>query len=116
MPLGTLLKRCSLVLFHGGSGTLSHTLAHGLPMVILPLGADRPENAVRCAELGVSRTQDHLTPEHIREVVLDVLHTPSYRQSAERLRDEFERLPGPDLAVELLERLARGRMPILASR
>ena len=118
LPLGALLKHCSLVLFHGGSGTLSHTLAHGLPMVILPLGADQPENAARCAELGASRTldQDHLTPEHVREAVLDVLHTPSYRQSAERLRDEFERLPGPDLAVELLERLTRDRMPIRASR
>ena len=81
-----LLLRCSLVLFHGGSGTLGHVVANGLPMVILPLGADQPDNAPRCAELGASRTldQEHLTPEHIREVVLDVLHTPSYRQAAER--------------------------------
>jgi UDP:flavonoid glycosyltransferase YjiC (YdhE family) len=115
-PLGALLKHCSLVLFHGGSGTLGHALAHGLPMVIVPLGADQPENAARCAELGASRTldQDHLAPEHVRDVVLDVLHTPSYRRSAERLRDEFERLPGPELAVELLERLARDKTPILA--
>jgi hypothetical protein len=32
-----LLPRCSLVLFHGGSGTLSHVVANGLPIVILPL-------------------------------------------------------------------------------
>ena len=86
-------------------------------MVILPLGADQPENAVRCAELGASRTldQDDLTPEHIREVVLDVLHAPSYRQAAKRLRDEFNVLPGPEFAVELLEQLARDKDPILAS-
>jgi UDP:flavonoid glycosyltransferase YjiC (YdhE family) len=102
--------------FHGGSGTLGHAIANGLPMVILPLGADQPENAARCAELGASRTldQDHLTPEHIRDVVLDVLHTPSYRENAERLRDDFARLPGPEYAVELLERLAREKMPIVA--
>lgn len=118
LPLGALLPRCSLVLFHGGSGTLVQAVTHGLPMVILPLGADQPENAVRCAELGASRTleQDQLTPEHIREVVLDVLQTPSYRQSAERLRDELERLPGPEFAVELLERLARDKAPIIAAR
>ena len=118
LPLGALLPRCSLVLFHGGSGTLGHTIAHGLPMVILPLGADQPENAVRCAELGASRTldQDHLTPEHIRQIVLDVLHTPSYGRNAEQLRDEFERLPGPESAVALLERLARDRRPIVAPR
>ena len=116
LPLGALLKHCSLVLFHGGSGTLGHALARGLPMVILPLGADQPENAARCAELGASRTlsENHLAPEHVRNVVLDVLHTPGYRQSAERLRDEFERLPGPEFAVELLERLAKGTGPIVA--
>jgi UDP:flavonoid glycosyltransferase YjiC (YdhE family) len=118
LPLGALLPRCSLVVFHGGSGTLSHTVAHGLPMVILPLAADHPENAARCAELGASRTldQDNLTPEHVRDVVLDVLHAPSYRLAAERLRDEFNALPGSDYAARLLERLARDKAPIIASR
>jgi len=82
LPLGALMEHCSLVLFHGGSGTLGHALAHGLPMVILPLGADQPENAVRCSELGASRTlgQDSLTPHPVREVVLDVFQRPSYRR------------------------------------
>jgi UDP:flavonoid glycosyltransferase YjiC (YdhE family) len=80
------------------------------------LGADQPENARRCEELGASRTLDQATlaPEHIREVILDVLQTPSYRRGAERVRDEIERLPGVELAVELLERLARDRAPIIA--
>lgn len=117
LPLGALLSYCSVVLFHGGSGTLSHIVAHGLPMVTLPLGADQPENAARCAELGASHTLDResLTPERVREAVLDVLRTPSYRQSAERLRDECNALPGPDFAVVLLERLARDKEPIFAA-
>jgi MGT family glycosyltransferase len=117
LPLGALLPHCSLVVFHGASGTLGHAIANGLPMVILPLGPDQPENAARCAELGASRTldQDHLTPEHVRDVVLDVLHAPSYRQNAERLRDEFDALPGVDYAVELLERLVRDKEPIGAA-
>jgi len=118
LPLGALMPRCSLVVFHGGSGTLGHVIANGLPMVILPLGADQPENAQRCAELGASRTLDqaNLTPENVRDAVMDVLQTPSYRQSTERLRDEFNALPGPEFAVELLERLARDKRSIIASR
>ena len=118
LPLGAILERSSLVLFHGGSGTLTHVVAAGLPMVILPLGADQPDNAARCAELGVSRSldPDRLAPDAIRDVVLDVLQTPRYHQSAERLRDELKSLPGPQFAVELLERLARDKKPILASR
>jgi len=118
LPLGALLPRCSLAVFHGGSGTLGHAIANGLPMVILPLGADQPENAARCQELGVARTLDQhdLTPQQIRDVVMDVLHTPTYRQNAERLRDEFDSLRGPHVAVDLLERLARDKAPIVAAR
>jgi UDP:flavonoid glycosyltransferase YjiC (YdhE family) len=118
LPLGALLASCSLVLFHGGSGTLGHVVARGLPMVILPLGADQPENADRCAELGVSRSLDPeaLAPGSTRDVVLDVLRTPSYRRNAERLRAEFERLPHVDAVVELLERLARDKVPLSAAR
>jgi len=117
LALGALLPRCSLVLFHGGSGTLVPALAYGLPMVILPLGADQPDNAARCAQLGASRTMDQnqLAPQQVRETVLDVLRTPSYRECAERLRDEFNSLPGPQFAVELLERLARDKAPVVVS-
>ena len=118
LPLGALLPRCSVVVFHGGSGTLVQAVAHGLPMVIVPLGADQPDNAARCAELGASRTldADHLAPEQVREVIVDVLHTSSYRQAAERLRAELDGLPGPEGAVALLERLARDRSAIVAAR
>ena len=47
-----------LVVSHGGSGSVVGALAHGLPMVLLPLGADQPQNARRCAELGVARVLD----------------------------------------------------------
>jgi UDP:flavonoid glycosyltransferase YjiC (YdhE family) len=117
LPLRALLPHCALVLFHGGSGTLVHVIAHGLPMVFSPFLGDQVRNAARCQELGASRTldQEHLTPEHIREVVLDVLQTASYRQVAERLRDDFNALPGPEFVVDLLERLARDKAPVFAS-
>ena len=44
-------------------------------------------------------------PDDVREAVTAVLDEPSYRDSAERLRQEFAALPGPEFAVELLERL-----------
>jgi len=43
------------VLTHGGSGTVMAALTHGLPMVIVPIMADQPENAERCAALGVAQ-------------------------------------------------------------
>ncbi len=50
-PLSLLLPHCDLVISHAGFGTLSTTLMHGLPSLLIPLGADPPENAE--ARLGV---------------------------------------------------------------
>ena len=107
LPHSTVLPRCAAVVSHGGSGTVLGALAHGLPSVLLPMGADQPLNAARCAELGVARVLDALraTPEDVAEAVSSVLAEPSYRAAAERVRDEIRALPGPEHAVGLLERL-----------
>jgi UDP:flavonoid glycosyltransferase YjiC (YdhE family) len=107
VPQSAILPRASAVACHGGSGSVLGTLAHGLPLVLLPMGADQPLNAERCAALGVGRVLDVIaaTPEDVREAVSTVLSEPSYRVAAERLRDEFAALPGPEYAVALLEEL-----------
>jgi UDP:flavonoid glycosyltransferase YjiC (YdhE family) len=103
-----VLPRSSAVVSHGGSGTVAGALAHGLPMVLTPMGADQPLNAARCAELGVARVLDAVsaTPAAIAEGVSVVLSDPSYRSAAERLRDELAALPGLAHVVTQLERLA----------
>ncbi|MFB9430168.1 glycosyltransferase [Streptoalloteichus tenebrarius] len=108
VPQAAILPRCAAVVSHGGSGSVMGALAHGLPMVLLPMGADQPHNADRCEDLGVAEVLDAVgsTPETIRDAVSRVLSQPSYRCAAERLRDEMVALPGPEHAVSLLERLA----------
>jgi UDP:flavonoid glycosyltransferase YjiC (YdhE family) len=118
LPLQALLPHCALAITHGGSGTTALAVAAGLPMVILPVGADQFLNAEACARVGISRTLDRadLRPVLIAEIVRDVLTTPGYRETAARLQAEFNALPGPGHAVELLERLAREKAPIVATR
>lgn len=107
LPHSAVLPRCDAVVSHGGSGTVLGALAHGLPSVLLPMGADQPWNADRCEELGVALVLDvvRATPDDVREAVSTVLEDPSYRTAAERVRDEIRALPGPEHAVTLLERL-----------
>lgn len=118
IPQAALLPHCAAVVSHGGSGSVMGALAHGLPMLLLPMGADQPRNADRCAQLGLARQLDPLaaTPEDVRAAAADILADPAYRRAAGRLRDEIAGLPGPDHAVALLERLAAERRPILAPR
>jgi MGT family glycosyltransferase len=108
IPQAQLLPHCSLVVSHGGSGSVIGALAHGLPMVLIPIGADQPRNARRCDDLQVARVLPALeaTPDRVRAATSAVL--------AERMRDEIGALPGPDHAVTLLERLATERRPLLS--
>ncbi|MGW3181707.1 glycosyltransferase [Kitasatospora sp. NPDC001119] len=107
VPQDQLLPQCGLVVSHGGSGSLLGTLAHGLPSVLLPLGADQPYNARRCVELGTARVLDPVTvtPDEVRETVSAVLADEGYRHAAERLQRETNALPGPEQTVPLLEAL-----------
>jgi UDP:flavonoid glycosyltransferase YjiC (YdhE family) len=115
IPQSLLMPHTDLVINHGGSGTVRDALKHGLPMVIIPVEADQFVNTKRCAELGVAWTiaPDRRTPEAIREAAQKVLQDPSYRRNAQKVRAEMEALPGLDYAVELLERLARERSPLI---
>lgn len=120
IPQSLLLPYCDLVICHGGSGTMMDALSLGLPMVIMPVAADQPENAQRCREAGVARViePDQRTgqglSQAIRDATREVLENPAYRQNAQRLRKEIEELPGLDHAVALLERLAVERAPLIA--
>ena len=87
-------------------------------MVILRVGADQFMNTEACAGVGLARTLDRadLRPVRIAQMVQDVLTTPAYQETAGRLQAEFNALPGPGHAVDLLEQLAREKAPIIATR
>ncbi|QMU76339.1 glycosyltransferase family 1 protein [Streptacidiphilus sp. PB12-B1b] len=110
IPQDEILPRCDLVVSHGGSGSLAGALAHGLPSVLLPMGADQPHNARRCVALGTGRVLDPVTasPEDVREAVATVLADHAYRRAAGRLRDEINALPGVETTVPRIEQLGQG--------
>jgi UDP:flavonoid glycosyltransferase YjiC (YdhE family) len=106
VPQAEVLPRCRAVVSHGGSGTLVAALAHGLPSVLIPLGADQLVNAARAEQLGVARVLDAMaaTPDDVREAIAEVLADPA---PALALRDEIAALPGPESAAQLLTQSRR---------
>ena len=56
VPLKKLMNHVSTVIHHGGIGTASEALACGVPQIILPHMADRPDNAHRFRNLGVAKS------------------------------------------------------------
>ena len=108
IPQSVVLPCCDLVVSHAGSGSVIGALAHGLPMVLLPMGADQPLNAARAEALGVAQVLNAVdaTSAEIQRAARTVLSEPGYRRRAELIRDEIDALPGPGHAVELIEQLS----------
>lgn len=108
VPQSWLLPRCSLMVSQAGSGGVTGALALGVPMVLLPIGADQPANAARCVALGVARVLDPVgcSPETVREAARAVLADPASRSAALRMAHEIAAMPDPAEAVPLLESLA----------
>lgn len=107
IPQDQLLPYCDLVVSHAGSGSVTGALAHGLPMILLPMGADQPLNARRAEALGVAKALDAVsaTPDEIHHAAAEVTGTPRYRENAGAIRDEIRALPGPEYAVHLIEQV-----------
>ncbi len=105
VPQAEVLAAADLVVSHGGSGSLMAALAHGLPSVLLPLGADQPHNALRAGDLGVATTLDAetATPDQIGARVREALADDAMRVRARSHADELGSLPSADAAVAALE-------------
>jgi UDP:flavonoid glycosyltransferase YjiC (YdhE family) len=106
-----VLPHVALVVSHAGSGTVLGALAHGRPMVLLPMGADQPWNGDRCAAIGVARVLDPVTATvaDIREAVRAVLADPAMRAAAETASEWMLAMPPTSAALEANERHATAR-------
>jgi UDP:flavonoid glycosyltransferase YjiC (YdhE family) len=79
-----LLAHADVVICGGGHGMVAKTLLAGVPLVVVPGGADQWEIANRVARQGSGRLVRPLTDEALVSAVGAVLSTPSCREAAQR--------------------------------
>lgn len=105
-PHAAILPGAAAVVTHAGHGTVMAALAHGVPMVCIPMGRDQDHVAGRVASVGtglvVARDS---TADVIRDAVSEVLDHPGFRQHAEEMRYKIDTIVHRDLAVHELEAL-----------
>jgi UDP:flavonoid glycosyltransferase YjiC (YdhE family) len=108
VPQELILPSCTAVLTHGGAGSMLGALAFGLPLLLLPQGADHFYNAERitAAGAGIRLAPGELSADTTREALRALLRDDSFRNAAGRIRDELEAMPDPGDAVAVLEELA----------
>jgi MGT family glycosyltransferase len=106
-PHNQVMKQASLVVTHGGYGTLTRALAHRLPLLVMPQGRDQYGNAERLAAHGAGIAlppgADAAT---IAGAVRQLLDEAGFAEAAERLGAQVDREMRESRVVELLEELS----------
>ena len=107
IPQHEVLPWCDAVVAHGGSGTVLGALAHGLPLLMVPQGADQWSNAQQVVAAGAGQRlmRDELSVVAVRDCVTSLLSDPSYRHAASSIKDEIRAMPSATDALAGLEAL-----------
>uniref|UniRef100_A0A8C6U1C7 glucuronosyltransferase n=1 Tax=Neogobius melanostomus TaxID=47308 RepID=A0A8C6U1C7_9GOBI len=72
---------------HAGSHGLFESLCHAVPLLMLPLGGDQPDNAQRFESRGVGVVRDiqSITTEGLLQGLKEVINNPTYKQKIQKL-------------------------------
>jgi len=108
-----LMPAASLVISHGGHGTVARALGAGTPVLICPIIGDMSETAMRVswAGCGLSLPWRLCRPAPLRWAARNLLSDLSFTRRAEELSAWAAENNGAERAAELVERLARSRTP-----
>ncbi len=105
--LFVMFPQARAVVTHGGHGTVMKALAHGVPLLSVPLGRDQADNAVRVVEAGAGlRVKATARTAALRRALARLLAEPAFAESARRMADEIARDVAADRATRELEALA----------
>ncbi|WP_033324666.1 activator-dependent family glycosyltransferase [Streptomyces yerevanensis] len=107
IPLQALLPSCSAIVHHGGSGTWGTAMLYGVPQIVIAATWDTPVKGRHLQRVGAGLyiPAGELKPDLLRENLVRILEEPSFREAAERLRQEALVEPTPNDTVPILERL-----------
>jgi UDP:flavonoid glycosyltransferase YjiC (YdhE family) len=108
-----LMPAASLVVSHGGHGTVARTLGAGTPVLICPIVGDMSETAMRVswAGCGLSLPWRLCKPAPLRWAARHLLEDRSFARRAKELASWAAANDGAERGAELVEALAHSRAP-----
>jgi zeaxanthin glucosyltransferase len=113
VPQLAILDRASVMITHGGLGTVKECIVRGVPMVVFPSMHDQPENARRIVHhrLGTAGDLGEATAGGVLSLVEEA-DGPAVRQSLAGMQRRFLEAEDAGRAVRLIEEvLARSGTP-----
>ena len=101
----SVFPRAAAVVHQGGIGTTAEVLRAGHPALVMPRGADQPDNAARAARLGVARTigREHYHSIRVARDLQKLLEQPKYVERARELGALVRDEDGTATACDVIE-------------
>lgn len=108
-PQLSVLSSASLIITHGGFGTVREALFFGVPMIVYPCGVDQSGNAARVARLRVGLAGDirTVTPATLSSMLREI-EMPPYRENALTLKSALRADNAGSLALTIIEGVLDG--------
>jgi zeaxanthin glucosyltransferase len=105
IPQIPVLERASLMITHGGLGTIKECIFHEIPMVVFPIGRDQPDNAKRVVHhgLGLAGNLAEASPERVFALVDRVDGEPAFRENVKRMGHRFREVETSGVGVQRIE-------------
>ncbi|WP_427925193.1 macrolide family glycosyltransferase [Streptomyces sp. cg40] len=114
VPQPEVLACAALFVTHGGMNSVNEAMYAGVPLLVVPQGADQPMVAGRVVELGAGlsiRTED-VTEDSVRDLARQLLVDPRFRTAAGTLRAAQREAGGYLRAADELERHLHAADPV----
>jgi zeaxanthin glucosyltransferase len=110
-PQLPLLRRAALTIFHGGLNTALESLAHGVPMIAIPVAFDQPGVGARLLWTGTGKMIPirQLTGGRLRLAMGEILSNPQYRKNARLMQKQISVINGIKRAANIIEKILERR-------
>ena len=103
-PHSEVFPQASVVVTHGGHGTITKALAHGKPVLCLPGFRDQKDNAVRMTTRGAGLSlKPSASPAAIARALRRLLEEPQFTAAAAELGSRIRAEMDEDRLIALLE-------------
>lgn len=106
-----VLERASVFVTHGGMNSVSESLYHGVPVVVIPQMSEQAMVGQRAEELGAGMclAKNQMTPEHLRASVNRLLSDGRFRRQAAVLGQSLRTAGGAARAADVIQTFASRR-------
>ncbi len=102
-----VLPFCSLMIHHGGTGTIHYAASNGCPSIVIPYGMDQPYNASILENAGICSEIIHrkdINAEKLSNAIIRALKDNALTKNAQTLAEKMKDEDGAKLAADLMEK------------